>query len=242
MLLFQKCASVQEILSLLDWLRCYRIAGSFDERDLRAIRRTCQRGTAVAIMHARAMSDRFFGEWLLLHHPHRTDHALFHPDAARAAPELRRFACAMLLCSGTWDDAAWVQREFELAGHRAEYVSTYSHTIRARVELVKAQVAGTLPRLARLLRPQDLSSNAAALSAGQRFFVDLVDAQVLLREEASQGACAVAARWMPLFLTGPPGCGKSFALDYVMARQAACGCRVLHASPTGMLAARTATH
>lgn len=229
-----------ESQTLLQWLRKHLVSGTAGDRTLHACPRRDNSVVGVAVMYAKLLSEKFFRQWVLLHVPHRTDARLCPGPAMRAGAQYRSFACALLAAPDTWENPVWLRTYLEKLGHRVDFVSSAIQRVLSMTQLVRGQIAGTVPRSMHVVVVSDLNGE---LSQQQGKFVLMYEAQRTLREEAEDAAQCMRevskAAWRPLVLVGGPGTGKSFCVSHIVARAASAGLGVVVATPTGMLAART---
>jgi ATP-dependent DNA helicase PIF1 len=225
--------------NLLKWLRHYLIQGSLVDRTLRTKRRKANVLVAVGVLYSPMHRDLFFWQWMLMHLPHRQLADLMPACMEKVSAHLRYFAAALHLRPEVWADEVVLRKMLELCGHKSAHIETCLHQLGAARHTVEQQWLGLLPRH---VLPLAQSSMLHTLNAQQQHFCSLVLRELQWRRAAEDplDIGAPTASWRPHFLTGGPGCGKSHTMKHLIPALIARECRVLVASPTGMLASSVA--
>ena len=202
------------------------------------------------VMYSRN-SDRFYGQWLLLHVPFRSIDDLWDAEAEKVPKELR-FLCLCLLKAGNfWRRPQKVRHDMELEARAAITIENMLAQLAARTELCDAYLEGSLtveehpePPLRGLEK-----SYPVRLAPEQQHVVDAVARQVdrAMRarwpEDAGDWDPDVWADWAvsrsdlqtkPAAVLGPAGSGKTTAVEMAIRYAVDKGAHVGIATPTGM--------
>ena len=204
------------------------------------------------VMYSRN-SDRFYGQWLLLHVPFRSIDDLWDVEAEKVPKELR-FLCLCLLKAGSyWRRPQKVRHDMDLEARADITIDNMLAQLAARTELCDAYLEGSLtveehpePPLSALEK-----AYSVRLAPEQQRILDAVARQVdrALRarwpEDAEDWDPDVWADWAvassdvqtkPDAVLGPAGSGKTTAVEMAIRSAVEKGAHVGIATPTGMLA------
>ena len=214
----------------------------------------------VSIETLSRMNDRFFGQWLALFVPFRRLDDFLLDDILHVVP--RRFhhqACALRLQRGYWTSPDQIRADMELEAHGDEHIANVLHLVRAQNALIERYLSGEFDvrqeavdhdddEDVQRVNPWDQLDDAAAMqnfSASQKRLalgalkriqhaLDIrygEDEETVQREELR-----LQEHGRILVGLGPPGCGKTYAVDFVINRARQLGARLLVCLPTGQLA------
>ena len=227
--------------------------------------RTCgMNGEKLIAVDLLAMSnDKFFGQWMTLHVPFRRHEDLLDPTLAEAVPASYLFlANAWRRRPAYWTDPDAVRRDLELQSFSDAKIQTLLAMLRANLYLVEQCVDGglRLPTVAEeraalrrggLLDDADAGEEDAEAKLQwnsaqrhlQRKVDEAVDRSLAHRgedddERAEDKRLEAWTHGSVIAGLGPPGTGKTTAVDACVRRTLRCGGRVLYALPTGQQAAR----
>ena len=203
-------------------------------------------------------SDKYFGQWLLLHVPFRSAAAFLAEDILERVPtRYRLFACALRAAPEFWRDAAEVRAHLELAAHKDNYIANALAMIAAQARIVEKYLHGELSLDDEVPDPEDATAGILGapppvvarpkFNRAQRLFeekaLQRLDAVSAFRdaespEEIERLAAELEEQNSILLCMGAPGTGKTFVVDYLIQVAVGRGLRVLCALPTGQLACR----
>jgi hypothetical protein len=72
----------------------------------------------IAAEYVSKLSDRYFGQWLAMHHPFRDLRALLPPAVVQCVPDKHKYlACALHFCGEYWTNEARVRQDLALEAH-----------------------------------------------------------------------------------------------------------------------------
>ena len=203
-------------------------------------------------------SDKYFGQWLLLHVPFRSAAAFLAEDILERVPtRYRLFACALRAAPEFWRDAAEVRAHLELAAHKDNYIANALAMIAAQARIVEKYLNGELSLDDEVPDPEDATAGILGapppvvarpkFNRAQRLFeekaLQRLDAVSAFRdaespEEVERLAAELEEQNSILLCMGAPGTGKTFVVDYLIQVAVGRGLRALYALPTGQLACR----
>ena len=174
-------------------------------------------------------------------------------------PQYKHFANAIQQCPEHWEDEEAIRAELELEATGNDKVETFLAMVRAQRALVEQFVSGILDKaddagmqaamvdLGLAEGEEDPMFRGMELNREQKHLEKAVRKQL---ERAKQGRlCNDQAEWeavvedahdnaKPLFVTRPPGTGKSTVVDKCVRQCLRDGGRVLYALPTAQQASR----
>ena len=178
--------------------------------------------------------------------------------AAQVPVQYQYFANAIFQCPDYWADEDAIRAELELEATGNDKIETFLAMVRAQRALVERFVAGELDKAddagiqaaqvdLGLAEDDDPMFRGMELNHGQKRVERAISKQL---ERAEQGRLAAnEAEWeaavedahtnaKPLFVTGPPGTGKTTVVDKCARKCLREGGRVLCALPTAQQASR----
>ena len=197
------------------------------------------------------LSDKYYGQWLVLHRPFRQVEELDeHPQMPSNLPDnYRHFALALLHAPAFWRDHGAIQAQMALEANSRAHIETILHKVEAQTVFVDRLIAGDWQEGdpgSEASAPPMPSSASACLTPSQERLRRHLDKRIANSLAASQAttdeqydlAVTTAASQKILFATGPPGTGKTYAVHDQIEHWNKNGARILFVLPTGQLAAR----
>ncbi|CAE7689606.1 unnamed protein product [Symbiodinium sp. CCMP2592] len=265
---YEQCVWRSDNMSLLEYLRKSNAAGevvawiqklhaaadsALDLGEFASVQTTFGE-KVVAAETVSIFSDKYFGQWLMLHVPFRSAAAFLFPDIVAKIPtRYQLFACALRAAGDYWTDKARVREDMQLAAHKDATIASFLALLDAQREIVEQYLRGdisledevpepalpSLPGAAGLERPR-FNRQQQALERCALERLDLIQAlkDAQTPEEADDVALRLEEQNSVLVCMGGPGTGKTFVADYLVRVAVRRGHRVLYALPTGQLACR----
>ena len=264
LLQYMSCKWRSEDMTLLDYLRRAGLDGKIHQKYRRLhkahggnmsleqwIRETKPSGEVLVapVMYSRN-SDRYYGQWLVMHVPFRRLDDLWDARAA-AVPKELQFICLCLLKRGSyWRKLHKVRHDMELEARTDVAIENALSLLAARVELCDAYMRGSLSLEEHPCPPPTALEQAHSISLApeQRHVLTTIDEQVrtALRRWPEDEAWDLAAmadwaagpawRTKPVAVLGPAGSGKTTAVELGIRKAVGHGAHVGIACPTGVLA------
>ena len=258
-------------MSLLEFLRKSNKAGdivqwvkkaharSGTQESLEAFARNCPMAgeKIIAAELVSPFSDKFFGQWLMLHRPFRKVEDLLVREILEKVPDRYKFfGCARALCPEYWQDEQRIREDLLLAARGDVYIENALSMLRAQASLVDRYLSGAITledeAQAPQARPAAAGARAERIDPGlftllqttlRQHVMTNVDLVLQLRaaeteEEAETLMSDFESNGRILAGLGPPGTGKTVVADRCIEEAVAKGARVLYALPTGQLAAQ----
>ena len=108
--LYLRREPAEEILSLLQWLRCHTVVRN----------KAKSLGSDKFLVAVKFLSVQH----LLVHHPHRRPSQLRHLEEASMPRAVQFFSQAVNLCPERWTSSPQILSQFDLEGHRSSYLTT----------------------------------------------------------------------------------------------------------------------
>ena len=207
-------------------------------------------------MHSMS-SDRYYGQWLVLHAPFRRleDFLAEESDIVEKVPaHYQHFAIALRRAPGFWGDDRAIQKQMALEANTKARIDTILSKVRAQRFLVERYLNGDLEVSSEV--EDDIVEDGLEATEGNapKRRCRLTRSQKMLRDEIKvrvenavlaanatsdadyEDTVVVARDRRMLFASGPPGTGKTFAVHDQIRTWTAKGARVLFVLPTGQLA------
>lgn len=196
----------------------------------------------VSVVFLSRYNDRFYGQWLLMHHPFRSQEDLWHDDANLVPEEYVNFALCLCLRPDYWRDLHAIRGDMELEGFKDTHIETVLAMVQANTSLLERYFDGRLHKDDPL--PAEFGgafADIVQLAPEQRRVLQSINrattlAMRLVNEDDPQGVPAFAARGV-LAVLGPAGSGKSTCIEHAIWQAYEWGARILIVAPTGRLAA-----
>ena len=201
------------------------------------------------------LSDKYFGQWLVLHRPFRNIAELAdHPDMPDSLPgNYRYFALALLHAATFWRDTGAIEEQMALEAHSRAHIQTVLQKVIAQTALVDKFSRGEWSgddAVSEASCAEEMTQETTLLTASQLHLQKHIEERVSLSLTASQAstdeeydlAVEKAQQHRILFATGPPGSGKTYVVHDQIHHWQRLGARVLFVLPTGQLAARMRAH
>ncbi|CAE7349184.1 pif1, partial [Symbiodinium sp. CCMP2592] len=265
---YEECVWRSDSMSLLEYLRKSNAAGevvawiqklhaaadsALDLGEFASVQTTFGE-KVVAAETVSIFSDKYFGQWLMLHVPFRRASDFLFPDIVAKIPtRYQLFACALRAAGDYWTDRARVREDLQLAAYKDATIANFLALLDAQREIVDQYLRGlisledeapepalpSLPGAAGLERPR-FNRQQQALERCALERLDLIQAlkHAQTPEEADDVALRLEEQNSILVCMGGPGTGKTFVADYLIRVAVRRGHRVLYALPTGQLACR----
>jgi hypothetical protein len=194
------------------------------------------------------LSDKFYGQWLLLHVPFRTVADLWVDEASLVPEDYMNFALSLIHKPELWreESLACVRANLELYAYKDYYVESILSMVRAHRSLVDGYLSGQLDRASDPVphRFAHVQQGPFELEADQQnivsFALDRLRTSLSLAWPESEEAriTAESADRSVISISGPAGSGKSYAIEALVHTAVAppFNARALIVCPTGMLA------
>lgn len=203
------------------------------------------------------LNDRYYGQWLVLHHPFKLlEDLTSQMDAvlSQVPNHYRYFTMALQANPQFWTDDVAIRHQMELEANSRAMVESILNKVRAQRSLIRSYLNGELApgddisptQSSTEPRVSEVGANRPKLTLSQKKLRDIMkplvqrslDATRAVEEEEIERlvAAATASNKM-LFASGPPGTGKTFVVHQQIQRWQSRGARILFALPTGQLAA-----
>ena len=262
---YMSCKWRSENMTLLDYLRRAGLGGQIHQKYRRLhkahggnvpveqwLSETTPSGEVLVapVVHSRN-SDKFYGQWLVLHVPFRHMDDLW-DVRAKAVPKALQFMCLCLLKRGNyWRKPHKVRQDMELEARTDITIENALSLLAARVELCDAYLRGSLTLEEHPCPPPSVlgQAHSICLAPEQRHVVTTMNEQVrtALRgrwpedeawDPAAMASWAAAPGWKtkPVAVLGPAGSGKTTAVGMAIRDAVERGAHVGIACPTVMLA------
>ena len=95
------------------------------------------------------LSDRFWGQWLVLHIPFTCIDEFICEEALAKVPPEHRYLCMALCCphpraQALWEDEGQIRTELKAEAHTADHVETIVNMLRANTGLIRDYLNGKL--------------------------------------------------------------------------------------------------
>ena len=204
------------------------------------------------------LSDRFWGQWLVLHIPFTCIDEFICEEALAKVPPEHRYLCMALCCphpraQALWEDEGQIRTELKAEAHTADHAETIVNMLRANTGLIRDYLNGKLT----LSSPSPAAGVAPAghvapgrppkWDSAQLRFQKVLDKHLdraLALQAATEEHVADDIRQAMLedskicVCLGPPGSGKTTLVHAAVERTLAAGGQVLFACPTAQLASR----
>jgi DNA replication protein DnaC len=212
------------------------------------------------------LSDRFYGQWLVLHVPFRRVEDLMNERIAEKVPrEHLNFAWAVFckhpVARAMWENEEAVRAELKMEGHTQQHADSILRMVTSTRNVLLDYLSGKLDARAEAVsrrRAVEAATARASASAPaapvwniqqnllRRKVNKLVDEVLALqdvqeRDEEAEADELREALWQNnkiCVCTGPPGSGKSTVAHACVERTLGLGGRVLFALPKAQLASR----
>jgi hypothetical protein len=107
---------------------------------------TTQGQVMVAVQYLSRYNDRYYGQWLLMNHPFRSQEDLWHADADLVPDDYRCLASCLRLQPAYWRDMSAVRADLELEGYKDAVIATVLAMLQANTSLVDRYFAGELDK------------------------------------------------------------------------------------------------
>ena len=200
-------------------------------------------------------SDKYFGQWLMLHVPFKLASDFLHADVLEKVPaRYRLFACALRAAPAYWSDVVRVREDLQLAAYKDGTIANFLALLTAQRAIVDQYLRGEISLEDEAPEPDlplpsagTASSERPAFNRQQRALeqhalerLEMLQAlkEAELPEDVDEAAARLADNNSLLVCMGAPGTGKTFVADYLIRLAVQRGYRVLYALPTGQLACR----
>ncbi|CAE7357076.1 pif1, partial [Symbiodinium sp. CCMP2592] len=265
---YEECLWRSDSMSLLEYLRKTNAAGevvawiqklhaaadsALDLGEFASVQTTFGE-KVVAAETVSVFSDKYFGQWLMLHVPFRSAADFLYPDIVAKIPtRYQLFACAWRAAGDYWTDRARVREDMQLAAHKDATIANFLALLDAQREIVDQYLRGDIsledevPEPALPALPGALGLERPCFNRQQQVLercalerLDLIQAlkDAQTPAEADDAALRLEEQNSVLVCMGGPGTGKTFVADYLVRVAVRRGHRVLYALPTGQLACR----
>ena len=146
--------------------------------------------TLVAAITNSRMSDRFYGQWLLLNVPFRKVDDLWHPDAERLPHSLRHLGLCLLHRPAFWRSPDRPAAEMEQEARTDLHIKNFLSMLQGRVELIDAYLSGDLT-LAE--SPSPALHGSASTSRGTIHLA--AEQKLIIQTITSRVEAALQAKW-----------------------------------------------
>ena len=198
-------------------------------------------------------SDKYYGQWVLLHKPFRRVDELTQEIAGRLDKvplHYRYFALALLAAPEMWRNDEAIREQMELEAQSKARVQSIIQKVRAQRSLIDRYLSGALT----LGEDEETATEAEAAQTKEKKKPKLTQSQKQLQERlrpqvqrALQAAKTEDEEELEsileqaqheskmLFASGPPGTGKTYVVHTEIRRWQAEGARILFVLPTGQL-------